>query len=313
MYNRETLLVQVAMMYYEQNMTQMEIANELGMSRPTIATLLKEAKDANVVQIRIVHTHKNVFEKQIQLQKKYNTRSIHIASLDEITKNAKEAVGRLCASYLSSIIHEVHTIGIGWGTTLAEFVNAFEAPSTPPADVHIIPLIGGMGYSNTKLHSNHLSFILAEKLKATVEFLYAPAIAQNDEIYEMTINSPMIKRVLQKGKSCDVAIVGVGNPYLSSNYERFNIFTAAEIQELKNKHAIGDMLSTFFDHNGNEIVPDFPKRLIGLSLEDLAKVDNIIALATGSEKAEAVDTLLKNNTIKTLFIDEDLADELLIL
>ncbi|MGN1027240.1 MAG: sigma factor-like helix-turn-helix DNA-binding protein [Faecousia sp.] len=46
-------LVEVARMYYEQNMTQNEIAKKLGISRPLVSVLLAEARENGIVSIRI--------------------------------------------------------------------------------------------------------------------------------------------------------------------------------------------------------------------------------------------------------------------
>ncbi|MEG1475389.1 MAG: hypothetical protein RSC10_06515, partial [Longicatena sp.] len=47
------LLVSVAKLYYIENMTQNEIANLLGVSRPLISKYLQEAKTLGVVNIEI--------------------------------------------------------------------------------------------------------------------------------------------------------------------------------------------------------------------------------------------------------------------
>ena len=46
-------MVNVARLYYEQNMTQNEIAKELGISRPLVSILLTEARACGVVSITI--------------------------------------------------------------------------------------------------------------------------------------------------------------------------------------------------------------------------------------------------------------------
>ena len=46
-------LVNVARMYYEQDRTQSEIADQYGISRPMVSKLLKEARDKGIVTIRI--------------------------------------------------------------------------------------------------------------------------------------------------------------------------------------------------------------------------------------------------------------------
>lgn len=46
-------MVNVSRLYYEQNMTQNEIAKELGISRPLVSILLTEARACGIVTIRI--------------------------------------------------------------------------------------------------------------------------------------------------------------------------------------------------------------------------------------------------------------------
>ena len=46
-------MVNVARLYYEQNMTQNEIAKELGISRPLVSILLTEARACGIVTITI--------------------------------------------------------------------------------------------------------------------------------------------------------------------------------------------------------------------------------------------------------------------
>ena len=48
------LLVRVSQMYYEDNLSQEEVAKELRCSRPYISRLLTEAKEIGIVQVRVV-------------------------------------------------------------------------------------------------------------------------------------------------------------------------------------------------------------------------------------------------------------------
>ena len=52
--SRESRLVHVAELYYEQGMSQQKIAGLLGLSRPTVSRLLEEARACGVVEI-VVH------------------------------------------------------------------------------------------------------------------------------------------------------------------------------------------------------------------------------------------------------------------
>ena len=50
---KQQLLARVSSMFYEQDLTQSEIGEKLGLSRVKIYRLLKEAKEEGVVQITI--------------------------------------------------------------------------------------------------------------------------------------------------------------------------------------------------------------------------------------------------------------------
>lgn len=43
----------IARLYYEEKLTQREIALRLGVSRPLISRLLQDARDLNLVEIRV--------------------------------------------------------------------------------------------------------------------------------------------------------------------------------------------------------------------------------------------------------------------
>ena len=48
------LMLKCCVMYYENEMGQSEIAKKLGISRPTVSKLLKEAKERGYLRIEIV-------------------------------------------------------------------------------------------------------------------------------------------------------------------------------------------------------------------------------------------------------------------
>lgn len=52
--DKDRLSINVAKLYYESDMSQQKIANELGISRPSVSRLLQYAKEHGFVQIRII-------------------------------------------------------------------------------------------------------------------------------------------------------------------------------------------------------------------------------------------------------------------
>jgi DNA-binding transcriptional regulator LsrR (DeoR family) len=86
--------------------------------------------------------------------------------------------------------------------------------------------------------------------------------------------------------------------------------TSEELEELKNGQVIGDIGSSFFDQDGNEVATSLSKRMIGLSLADLTKIPDTVILASGEEKILAIKALLKNRIIDHLIIDASIAEAL---
>lgn len=51
--NKTQKMVEIAKMYYEEELTQNEIAKRLGVSRPLLSKMLVDAKEAGIVTIQI--------------------------------------------------------------------------------------------------------------------------------------------------------------------------------------------------------------------------------------------------------------------
>lgn len=308
MYNREELLVKIASLFYESNKTQTQIAKELGISRPTIAAMLTEAREKEIVQIIISHPNELTAEKEKFLHKLFPCTQILVAPPSN--GSPKESVGLIGAKLLKNLFPTVNSVGVGWGTTLAEVVKAFTTTET--GEISFVPLIGGMINSDAQYHSNHLVSTLASKLKnkAKAEYLYAPALADNIEIKQYFEDNNLVKEIMEKAKNVDLAIIGIGNPIINSNYQEHGHITQKEITELKNKNAIGDILTSFFTSEGKVIDSNISRRMIGLSINDLEQIDTVIAVASGKEKAQSVLVTLESKLIDYLVIDDALANAL---
>lgn len=307
MENRDELLVKVATLYYEEGVTQTALAKTLHLSRPTIAALLKEAKDKGIVRITIQHSGYGVFQLQEKIRKRYGLKHVLIARHDASSKvSSKTLVGQLCAQLIEELLPQINTLGIGWGTTVYEYVD--QASFLHADHLKIIPLLGGVGLSDVKYHANHLAFTLAQKYSCDVSYFYAPAIAESKEMKDAFLQSVLIRQTLREGKATDLAVLGIGNPIQSSTYRSFGYIAPDDLQDLIDHEAIGDIGSTFFNKSGKAIRTDISERMIGISLQDLHRHPSVMVLATGKEKAESIKALLKEQVIDHLIIDQSIAD-----
>ena len=80
---------------------------------------------------------------------------------------------------------------------------------------------------------------------------------------------------------------------------------------LKTNHAVGDVLGHFIDKDGNLIPTPIEDRLIATPLSKLKEMDNVIGLAAGPEKIEAIRAVLRGGYLDILITDEATANLLL--
>ena len=74
---------------------------------------------------------------------------------------------------------------------------------------------------------------------------------------------------------------------------------------------MGDLLSHFIDKDGNPVESGLDNRLLSTPLEELKKMNNVIGVAGGRHKAEAIHAALRGKYLDILITDEETAAMLL--
>lgn len=305
MNNRDKMMLKAALLFYKENVNQTEIAKQLDVSRPTVAALLKESVERGIVKISIQDSEIMNFEQQELLAQKYGLQTVLISSASGSSDEIKQKVGNLCANFVENNLKRINSLGIGWGSTLNQFVEAASYHNF--GDLSIIPLIGGIDVTDVKNQSNHLAFTLAQKYNCQVDYFYAPAIAESFEMKQTFEQSQFIQNIIHKGQNVDMAITAVGNPIESSSYRELGYFNEEDAHEMKEKEVVGDILATFFNQQGQSVSTNISQKMIGVTLEDLMAIKEVVVVASGKEKAPSIQRLLQQNVIDHLIIDSEIA------
>ena len=75
--------------------------------------------------------------------------------------------------------------------------------------------------------------------------------------------------------------------------------------------AVGEIFGRFFDHRGRECVTPWRDRVISMSLDQLKKVPQVIAVVSGSDRASALLAAIRGGLVKSLVVDDTCASALL--
>ncbi len=294
------LIIKCCKLYYEENFTQSEIGNILGVSRPTVSRLLDEGRKSGVVKIEIINPIENnygILERNIE--KKYNLREVIIVDDDKDDDTQKKNIAKACAEYLKRIVKKDDNIGVSMGTTIKNIGKYIEP--NPKLNLRLIPLIGGVGQSQIEIHPNNVVMDLARAFRGDFKLLHAPAVVSNAEIRNTFLKEESIKNILEMGKDVNIAIVGIGSPIsdkstmMSSGY-----FDIDDLKIFKQQGAAGDICLQFYDINGFSEGFEFNNRVIGVNLDNIKKIDTVIGVAGGEEKVEAIIGALNGEFINVL-------------
>ncbi len=302
-------LLKISRMYYFDELTQAEIAKKVGVSRPIISKGLQKARNEGLVEIII---HDQAFQ-TINLEQEIETAFslvdvVVVPTADMPAEIAKSVLSKAAASYVLKHLKDVSKIGISWGTTLYNLVKEF--PNEAHDDLKVIPLVGGMGSNRIELHSNQIAYELSKKLGCSCESLYAPAIVESENFRDLLLQTPTVADVLEEAKKIDLAIVGIGNPYMNSTMEEIGYLGAKELRSIKEAGVVGDINSCFICADGSIAKDTINERVVGIRVDDLRNVGKVIAVVEGAHKVEAILATLRGGYIHTLITDEQTAVEL---
>lgn len=298
------LLIKIAKLYYEENLTQDTIAHKLGMSRPRVSRLMQEAIDTGIVKINISTEPSGYTSIENQLELKFDlleTVVVDVADPDSPEMVARD-LGAAGADYFRRLVQDGHKVGLTWGITSAAMVDKLK--SERKSNVTILQMVGGLGEPGSDSHAAGLVSRAAMTLGGTFCLMPSPGVVSSIEAANLLRSDRYISQTLQMLKSIDMAFVGIGAPTKDSLLMRDeSIISWKEMDGLIKAGAVGDICLHFFDADGNAIHTELDDRVIGISLDDIKKIKRVIGIAGGTGKYKAILGAIKGGYVNTLITD----------
>jgi DNA-binding transcriptional regulator LsrR (DeoR family) len=303
------LIVKVARMYYEQNMSQDQIARALLTSRSNVSRILSVAKQRGIVEIKIIEEARRETEIEEMLMSRFGLRAAMVAKVPRGTSDY-QAVGQLAVTSFLNHLKPRVKVAISWGRSIQAMVDALDAENRP--DLTFIPLMGGMTPVPSTYSGEALIRSLAEKFNAQYQVLHAPTIVQSPDIKVALMREPSVAAVIEAARTADVAFVGIGSKGANSSQ---HILQSAGMTEAGNPEFYakwaGDLAGRFFDREGNAVNSRLDNRTVGLDLGEIAKIKRVVGVAAGEEKTEGILAALRGGLISELVTSSNCATRLL--
>lgn len=305
-----SFLTRVASLYHIEGLTQQETANRIGVSRQTIGRMLQQARDLGIVHIEIRSPHAEVESLARKLEKVFGLVEALVVTADRPgDEAAKEALGRGAAGLVARRIRPGMVLGLGWSTTVVQFVSNLEPLDT--AEIRITQLDGGIPHSRQPTQAAHIIERAAEALDALAVTLMAPLYVDSTDLRNSLVLDSRIAATLELSRHADIATFGIGTVSRRSNLYETGYLTDDLIDELLAEGAVGEILGRFYDENGDLRGTQIASRTIGTELSDLRRIPLSCALAAGEAKVPAILGALRGRFCNTLVTDDHTANALL--
>jgi len=301
--DRQSLLADIAEMYFLEGRTQSEIAAVVGVTRSNISRMLTEARNTGIVLIQINRPLMENHQLSQQLIDRFGLINARVVALSQST-NPLSPLGKAAGTELISYLRQGWIIGTSWGTAISATVEEIDK-LTSIHEIKVVQLLGAQGARIEQYDAHSIVRRLADKLDAEGVYLNAPFLVEDQTTASSLLSNKSISNTLNIGKNANIALLGVG----SSDPEHSSYYLADYVNQqdmvaIHHAGAIGDICGRFYDLSGNMTAFEFQNRLIGISAEDLIRIPIRIGVAGGPAKVEPIIGALRNNLINILVSDE---------
>lgn len=308
------LLAKMARMYYQQDMTQAQIAARVSMSRQKVQRLLKKSRETGVVHILIKPAMGAFADMERALEDRYRLRDVVVTETEAYDDQAvvMQEVAAAAAEYVCRVLRSRDRIVVAWGGNVQRTIDAlYHHPRPNVKGVSVVQGFGGLGDTNDAEHVTFLTQRLAGWLGVPGRIMPAPVLAGSAQARKAFCSDPSISGVLDSARKANLLITGIGVPSSAVRLLKVNRVMHPELAGMPSSGVAGDINLRFFDAHGRPVPSDFDERLIGLTLKEMAAFDMAVGVAGGALKFKPLLGAVRGRLINVLVTDNVTARRLL--
>jgi len=273
---KQKRLAHVARRYYLEDWKQIDIARELGVSRPLISRMLSEAREFGVVEITV---HEPGARAASLLERLRLSCSIQGGVLMEDGED-EDVTNQILSQGTVELLQQLGTrrLGVGWGYLIGQLVTWLEKNPQPNSTVtDICPLVGNASIPARNYQSNENVRLMAQQLGATPHFLSLPALPDNLEEKQLLCSTEVYRQICQEWEQADTALVNIGNYPSSPDFASLVRYGGL----LQQQHACGRLLVYYFNEEGT-VIQSEQDFAIQVPLDTLKRCPHIIGVCSAN-------------------------------
>ncbi|WP_455902569.1 sugar-binding transcriptional regulator [Clostridium sp.] len=301
---RYDMLAEMADLYYNQGKTQSEIAQYFETNRFRVAKLLQDARNEQIVEIRINYSNERNTVLEAEVREKLVLNQVIVVNSQYATyTDSLNQMGKAGAAYLGKLLQRNRVIGLTWGKTIGSVVA--QLPTVVGHPVDAVQMTGYMKTANASVDARELVRQVAAAYNGDYFYLNTPLYMKNAAVMEALCEEPIIRETLDMTRRMDVILSGIGG---KSSLPTENPMIRPYLDETDRKAACGGSLYGFvLDADGKAASIDLNQRRMGAKLEDIMQVPHRLVVACGRHKADILKKAAQNGLYNELVTDSDTA------
>lgn len=320
--NEIDLLVRIAKMYYEDNLRQKNIEEELNLSQTKVSRYLRTAKEMGIVKTLVIPP------KNIDLEKALKSKYPHLKEVDIVNcldnYKLKEELGKKAALYLDRNMEDKKTIALSCGSTIGSMINYITPNKFSGLEVVSLLITGVaqmVGWTPVTLIAKFISKYENAKGYGYQLPPFDDEVVKGKQIKEYYENNRHIQEALQKAENAKYIFLGIGLTHSKGKqlFEFHQFIKDHNFEEaIKGSSAVGEICYQPFDKNGNVLIDndelkELKNRFLYVPIRKLvnkasSKKNHVVAIAGGNSKREAIQTSLKMKCYNVLICDIGIAE-----
>ncbi len=306
---RMNQILRVAKMYYELNLSQLEIGRKEHMSKSTVSRLIQQASELGLVKISVIEPEHSFLELEQEMITHFGLRNIAI--LPDVVDNEEIVRKDLCVALsedLGKYVSDNSILGLNWGSTISALQE--ELPTIKRKNVRVFQVNGGVAKA---VYNNGVADIVQSFVtcfNGEGYLLPAPAMVDTKEIADAIKSDSSYKTIYNLANQCQTVIYSPGIMGYQSTLYQMGYFTKEAYDQLSSI-AVCDIFNHFVDINGNIADPDLDSRVISVPYDTIKQVENKVVIAVGKKKAKATLGCLRAGMVNSLYIDQPTAKEIM--
>lgn len=299
------LVVRAAWLYYEDELTQAQIATRLFVSRQTVGRLLEAARAQGIVRIELDAQYLAAMQLATKLRERFGLRDaivVPTAHGHMSRERTNERVAAALAAFVRRHLHPGAVVGVSWGDSVARSLSMLSEET-----------LDGVQFVATAGELSAIDEVLTRSphVLRRLRTLPAPLLVSSGPLAEAIRGETSVREVLDLARSAVVTLTGMGAATAGGSAVQSGVTTDDEVAQFAARGAVGDMLGEWYDIEGNIVETSWSQRRIGLSLDELRGLSNVVGAAGGVEKVDAIRGAIAGRLIDALVTDEPTATALL--